>query len=116
MNLQILGRRVLKMRRKMKPNNHKFNNGFKPMILNLEDKSYGVCPAPMSATVALDILSSYLLGDDFCINMTVSPDQATSVVVQNILFKYSKKWKKDHKKYNEVKALFDILNTGLKGK
>lgn len=116
MNLQILGRRVLKMKRNKKLNNYIFNNGFKSMILNLEDHSYGVCPAPMSANVALEILSSYLLGDDFCINMTVSPDQANSVVVQNILFKYSKKWKKDHKKYNEVKALFDILNTELKGK
>lgn len=100
----------------MKPNNHKFNNGFKSMILNLEDHSYGICPAPMSANTALDILSSYLLGDDFYITMSVSPEQANSIVVRNILSKYSKKWKKDHKKYNEVKALFDILNTELKGK
>ena len=79
---------------KRENNTYVFNSGFKPMITNLEDTSYGVCGAPMTADDSLKILSSYLLGDSFYIAMSVSQEQANAIIVKNILDKYSTKWKK----------------------
>jgi hypothetical protein len=74
---------------------YKYNKGFEAMKNNVCDTSYGLCPAPMSAQEALDILTSYLLGDDYYVASSMSPDQMNAVITEQILDKYSKKWVKD---------------------
>lgn len=65
----------------------------------LSDEKYGLCPAPMSAEDAIQILTDYLLGEDFYIVMPLSPQQANTEIVAAILEKHSKEYKKDRKKF-----------------
>ena len=74
---------------------YKYNKGFEVMKNNVCDTSYGLCPAPMSAQEALDILTSYLLGDDYYVANSMSQTQMNAVITEQILDKYSKKWVKD---------------------
>ena len=74
---------------------YKYNKGFEAMKNNVCDTSYGLCPAPMSAQEALDILTSYLLGDDYYVVNPLSQTQVNAVIAEQILEKYSKKWVKD---------------------
>lgn len=69
----------------------------------LSDTTYGICPAPMSADVALQILTTYLLGEDFYIVMPVSQEQANTEIVATILNKYSKQFRKDRRKFIKEK-------------
>ena len=74
---------------------YKYNKGFEAMKNNICDTSYGLCPAPMSAQEALDILTSYLLGDDYYVVNPLNQTQVNAVIAEQILEKYSKKWVKD---------------------
>lgn len=78
---------------------HLYNSGFEAMKNNIEDSSYGFIPAPMGAQEALDILVSYLLGDDFYVATSMNQQQFNACATEQILDKYSKKWKKDWKTY-----------------
>lgn len=69
---------------------------------NLCDTSCGLYPAPMEAKEALDILTSYLLGDDWCVVDSLGPKQVNALIAEQILDKYSKKWKKDWKNYEKT--------------
>jgi hypothetical protein len=80
---------------------YKYNKGFEPMKENICDTSYGICPAPLSAQQALDILTSYLLGDDWYIASSVSQEQGNAIATEQILDKYSKKWRKDWKHFEK---------------
>ena len=80
---------------------YKYNKSFEAVLENIEDTTYGVCPAPMEAQQALDILADYLLGDNFWIPSSINTKQANSCVVEQILVKYSKQWKKDWKHYEK---------------
>ena len=70
----------------------------------LSDNTYGLCPAPMSSDVALQILVDYLLGENFYIVMPLSQEQANTEIVAAILDKYSKEYKKDRKKFMKEKG------------
>ena len=74
---------------------YKYNKGFELMKDNICDTSYGFCPAPMTAQQAIDILTSYLLGDDWYYAGSCNVEQGNAIVVEQILDKYSKKWRKD---------------------
>lgn len=80
---------------------HKYNKGFEAMKNNLCDASYGFCPAPMDAQEALDILTSYLLGDNWYTAVPLGTKQCNAVITEQILDKYSKKWKKDWKHFEK---------------
>ena len=80
---------------------HKYNKGFEAIKNNIYDTSYGLFPAPMNAQEALNILTSYLLGDDWYVVTPMSTDQVNACVVEQILNKYSKKWKKDWKHFEK---------------
>ena len=68
---------------------------------NIEATSCGLYPAPMEAQEALDILTSYLLGDDWYVVDPIGPKQANAIITEQILDKYSKKWKKDWKNFEK---------------
>jgi hypothetical protein len=74
---------------------YKYNDGFEAMKDNICDTSCGLYPAPMEAQEALDILTSYLLGDDWYVVDPMNTKQVNAIITEQILDKYSKKWKKD---------------------
>ena len=80
---------------------YKYNKGFEPMKDNICDTSCGLFAAPMNAQQALDILVSYLLGDDWYVAGSCNVEQANACAVEQILDKYSRKWKKDWKNYEK---------------
>lgn len=91
----------------MKTKEYKYNDGFEAMKDNICDTSCGLMPAPMDAQVALDILTSYLLGDDYYFAGSCNVEQGNAIVVEQILDKYSKKWRKDWDHYE--KAVWDEI-------
>ena len=60
---------------------YKYNKAFEAIRENIEDTSYGLCPAPMDAQLALNILTEYLLGDDWYITDSIGVEQANVIVV-----------------------------------
>ena len=86
----------------MKTKEYKYNKGFEPMKDNICDMSYGMFPAPMDAQQALDILTSYLLGDGWYFAGSCNVEQCNAIVVEQILDKYSKKWRKDWKHFEKT--------------
>ena len=81
---------------------YKYNKGFEPMKENICTTDYGLIPAPMDAQQALDILTSYLLRDDWYVVDSMSTEQCNAIVVEQILDKYSKKWQKDWNHYEKI--------------
>lgn len=59
----------------------------------------GLCDPPMEAQKAIEILTDYLLGEDWCVAIPESTRQVNSAIVFEILLKYSKKFRKEWKKY-----------------
>lgn len=80
---------------------YNYNKGFEAMKSNIEDTSCGLYPAPMEAQKALDILTSYLLGDDWYVVDPMNTKQVNAIITEQILDKYSKKWKKDWNYYEK---------------
>jgi hypothetical protein len=80
---------------------YKYNRGFEPMKENIEDFSCGLCPAPMDAQTAVDVLCDYLLGDDWYTGLSINAEQANAIIVEQILDKYSRQWRKDWKHYTK---------------
>lgn len=86
---------------------YKYNKSFEAIKNNICDTSYGLCPAPMEAQQAVNILCDYLLGDDWYFAGSASVEQGNAMVVELILDKYSKQFKKDWKHF-EATALEDV--------
>ena len=86
----------------MKNKEYKYNKGFEPMKNNLCDTSCGILPAPMSAQTALNILSSYLLGDDWYVAASINTEQCNACITAQILNDYSKKWLKDRRHFEKT--------------
>ena len=59
----------------------------------------GICPSPMNAQCAVDILKDYLLGEDWYVHMPINIEQVNSEIVFDILMKYSIKFRKEWKRY-----------------
>lgn len=58
-------------------------------------------PPSLDAQTALNFLESYLLGIDWYIINPLTTNQANCEVVHEILYKYSKKYRKEIKKYKK---------------
>lgn len=65
-----------------------------------EDKD-NMYPVPISDRVALNFLEDYLW--DGCIESPISNSQANVIVVHEILYKHSKKYRKEYKKFMKSK-------------
>ncbi len=81
---------------------HKYNKSFQAMEANISDISYGMCPAPMKAQQAINILCDYLLGEDWYVAIPMGVEQINACIVEQILDKYSKQWRKDWKHREKV--------------
>lgn len=78
-----------------------YNRGFEPMRSNIENTSCGIYSAPMDAQEAINILVDYLLGEDWYVVDPIGVKQVNAIVVEQILDKYSKQWRKDWKAYEK---------------
>lgn len=65
------------------------------LLTKVLDNSYGLCPAPMQAQEALDYLYAYLLGEDYILGDSFNVEQGNNALIQAILVKYSKEFRKD---------------------
>ena len=59
---------------------------------------YGLCPPPMDAQTAVDILCEYLLGEDWYCTLSLGSPQVNTEIVYDILNKYSHRFRKEKRK------------------
>ena len=64
-------------------------------------KKDNMFPPNLDSQKALLFLEQYLLGEDYCIVNPMPNIQANSEVVHDILYKYSKKYRKEFKEHNK---------------
>lgn len=69
--------------------------------LNHEAEDCGLCDPPLDAQSALNVLIDYLLGENWYVVMPESTAQVNSAAVFEILFKYSRRFRKEYKKYTK---------------
>jgi hypothetical protein len=67
--------------------------------LKYEAKDCGLMQPPLNAQKALDLLQTYLLGEDWYIVNPVNVEQGNSQVVHEILLKYSPQYMREWKDY-----------------
>lgn len=70
----------------------------KKFIEILKDDSYGIFLAPTNAQLAVNILCEYLLGEGWYSGDPVSNEQVNTEIVDCILDKYSREYRKDIRK------------------
>ena len=88
---------------------YKYNKSFSTMKENICDTTCGLYPAPMPAQAAINILCDYLLGDDWYIVDSMGVEQCNAIIVEQILDKYSKQWRKDWKHFEKTEWESDEL-------
>lgn len=54
-----------------------------------------MCPPPLDAQLAVNFLKDYLLGEDWFSTMPMSTKQVNTEIVDAILDKYSRKYRKE---------------------
>ena len=64
----------------------------------LENRECGIFPSSTPPLLALEVLVEYLLGEDWYVVDPLSSGQCNTVIVDTILKKYSKQYRKDIKK------------------
>lgn len=63
----------------------------------------GIMSPPMEAEKALSFLTDYLLGENWYVVAPISPKQVNTNRVHEILWKYSKQYRKEWKQYRKQK-------------
>lgn len=63
----------------------------------------GIMSPPMEAEKALSFLTDYLLSENWCVVAPISPKQVNTNRVHEILWKYSKQYRKEWKQYRKQK-------------
>lgn len=89
---------------------HKFARGFEQYAAIATDRSYGLCSAPMPAQQAINLLVNYLLGDAYYIAMPMNSQQCNTIIVDDILRKYSRRYRKDVDQYLKKKRDEEVNN------
>ena len=56
-----------------------------------------IFPPPLEPQIAIDFLRAYLLGEDWYTVNPISQKQINTEIVFDILFKYSKRFKREYK-------------------
>lgn len=67
--------------------------------LKENDDPNNLCDPPLEPQLAVQFLCDYLLGEDWYVVMPESTKQVNSVIVYEILQKYSKDFRKELKQY-----------------
>ena len=82
------------------------NIKFYNWLLTYQDEA-NLFPPELDAQEALSFLTEYLLGKDWSIPLSLNAKQANTVIVKNILYKYSKNFKKECYKINKNKKIYE---------
>ena len=80
----------------------KFTEYMEKLNNEREDKD-NIFPTPISDRIALDILEEYLLDGEIIIAAPISNLQANSIIVHEILYRHSRKYRKEYKRYIKLK-------------
>ena len=64
---------------------------------------YGIMSPSMEDKKALEFLTDYLLGENWYVVDPISPKQVNTNIVHEILWKYSKRYRKEWKQYRKQK-------------
>lgn len=54
---------------------------------------------PTKPEIAIEFLKDYLLGEDWYVSDPLGPNQVNTEIVHEILYKYSRRYRKEYKKY-----------------
>ena len=63
----------------------------------------GIMSPPMEAEKALSFLTDYLLGENWYVVAPIRPKQVNTNIAHEILWKYSKRYRKEWKQYRKQK-------------
>lgn len=66
-----------------------------------KQSNYGIFNPPMTSQIAVNLLADYLLGEDWVCVDPISTEQINTQIVYEILMKYSRKFRKEVKKYKK---------------
>ena len=76
--------------------------------LDINWQKGNMLPPPMEAQKAVNFLEKYLLGEDWYIVNPLTTAQANVEIVHNILYKYSRKYRKEYKKYQKEGVNYEM--------
>jgi len=60
-------------------------------VVKFEDKDYGICPAPLPAQEAVNLLIEHFLGDDWYVTLSMGSEQVNMEAVFEIITNNQKK-------------------------
>lgn len=69
--------------------------------LDNDAEDCGLCDPPIDAQLAINFLKDYLLGENWYVAMPESPQQVNTAIVFEILYTYSKDFRKEWKEYKK---------------
>ena len=72
-----------------------------------------IFPPPLESQMAIDFLKNYLLGEDWYTVNPISQEQINTEIVFEILFKYSKRFKKEYKIMKKKSKMIGFLKKTL---
>ena len=89
------------------PYDKSFVNWLDLQQMTREDKD-NMFPVPLNAQKALDFLMTYLLGPDYYVVDPICNEQSNVIIVDEILTKYSKEYRKEKYLHDLFKDLEDM--------
>ena len=72
-----------------------------------------IFPPPLEPQMAIDFLKAYLLGEDWYTVNSISQEQINTEIVFEILFKYSKRFKREYKTMKKKSKVIEFLRKTL---
>ena len=72
-----------------------------------------IFPPPLESQMAIDFLRTYLLGEDWYTVNPISQERVNTEIVFEILFKYSKRFKKEYKTMKKKSKVIELLRKTL---
>lgn len=72
-----------------------------------------IFPPPLESQMAIDFLKAYLLGEDWYTVNPISQEQINTEIVFEILFKYSKRFKREYKTMKKKSEIIKFLRKTL---
>lgn len=89
---------IIGSKKKMSENMRKFAKSLDDFNTENKKKPYmerEMCPPPTNAQLVVDCLCDLFLGENWYVSMPLSAKQANTVILDNILYKYCKEYKKE---------------------
>ena len=72
-----------------------------------------IFPPPLESQMAIDFLKTYLLGEDWYTVNPINQEQINTEIVFEILFKYSKRFKREYKTMKQKQTMIEFFRKTL---